>query len=392
MLNQILHLAIFNTIVSGHRHGHSHGHGTNHGDTASPFITALNEYVFFFKPRYNALLATFLIQLLPCIVVFVIPGLQNNSGDGVFLKILVSFAVGTLLGDVFLHLIPETFDMTGSNGETNMTMLATVLFIGFMAFLTLDKTLRIASLSSSNTGSTSGLLAHSHSHSTSMFSDSHNEDITMDFSAGKEDASLRSRKKKSKGKNTNNAKSPKLVEKKHQHEENESENMTAYLNVISSFAHNITDGIALATSFYSSGHIGITTTIAVISHEVPHELGDFAILLSSGFSFAQAVKSQLVTSIGALLGTAIGCALNEFTVSGNDVLDEKVTASLFNGFSASQLMLPLTAGGFLYIATVGVVPEILATSGTSKIQGATTFFLQLTATIIGFVLMFQMTD
>ena len=87
--------------------------------------------------------------------------------------------------------------------------------------------------------------------------------------------------------------------------------------MIADFTHNITDGLAMSASFYASPTIGATTTVAVFFHEIPHEVGDFALLVQSGFSKRAAMASQFVTAIGALMGTLIGIAVQEYG-GGND--------------------------------------------------------------------------
>jgi zinc transporter 7 len=68
----------------------------------------------------------------------------------------------------------------------------------------------------------------------------------------------------------------------------------------------------MSASFYASPTIGATTTVAVFFHEIPHEVGDFALLVQSGFSKRAAMASQFVTALGALMGTLIGIAVHEF--------------------------------------------------------------------------------
>jgi zinc transporter 7 len=68
----------------------------------------------------------------------------------------------------------------------------------------------------------------------------------------------------------------------------------------------------MSASFYASPTIGATTTVAVFFHEIPHEVGDFALLIQSGFSKRAAMGSQFITALGALLGTLIGIAVQEF--------------------------------------------------------------------------------
>lgn len=75
----------------------------------------------------------------------------------------------------------------------------------------------------------------------------------------------------------------------------------------------------MSASFYASPTIGATTTVAVFFHEIPHEVGDFALLIQSGFSKRAAMGSQFITALGALLGTLIGIAIQEFGNPGSDV-------------------------------------------------------------------------
>ena len=117
--------------------------------------------------------------------------------------------------------------------------------------------------------------------------------------------------------------------------------VAGYLNLAADFTHNLTDGLAIGASYLAGRSIGIVTTITILLHEVPHEIGDFAILIQSGCSRRKAMRLQLITAVGALTGTFI---------------------SLFAeglGESASYWILPFTAGGFIYIATVSVIPELL---------------------------------
>ena len=142
----------------------------------------------------------------------------------------------------------------------------------------------------------------------------------------------------------------------------------------------------MSASFYASPTIGATTTVAVFFHEIPHEVGDFALLVQSGFSKRAAMGAQFVTAIGALLGTLIGIAVQELGGRGSgmggsasrfavDVLDNPDGAAvggmtdglLGTSLTWGDLLLPFTAGTFLYVGTVAVIPELLEVSaGGSK--------------------------
>jgi len=118
--------------------------------------------------------------------------------------------------------------------------------------------------------------------------------------------------------------------------------VAGYLNLAADFTHNFTDGLAIGASYLAGNYIGIVTTVTILLHEVPHEIGDFAILIKSGCSKRKAMALQLLTALGALAGNVI--------------------ALLGSSGEASPWVLPFTAGGFIYIATVSVLPELLEES------------------------------
>lgn len=144
--------------------------------------------------------------------------------------------------------------------------------------------------------------------------------------------------------------------------------LSAYLNLIADFTHNITDGLAMSSSFYASPTLGATTAMAVFFHEIPHEVGDFALLIQSGFSKRKAMGAQFVTAVGAFLGTCIGIAVQELGRSGpsdsSGEFDSKGLAG--TGLGWGDMLLPFTAGTFLYVGTVAVIPELLETGPNKR--------------------------
>jgi zinc transporter 7 len=127
------------------------------------------------------------------------------------------------------------------------------------------------------------------------------------------------------------------------------------------FTHNITDGLAMSSSFYASPTIGATTTVAVFFHEIPHEVGDFALLIQSGFSKRAAMGAQFVTALGALLGTVVGIVVQEYG-GGSDTVGMGMRSGLWGtSLTWGDMLLPFTAGTFLYVGTVAVIPELLET-------------------------------
>ncbi|CAF3753135.1 unnamed protein product [Rotaria sp. Silwood1] len=115
---------------------------------------------------------------------------------------------------------------------------------------------------------------------------------------------------------------------------------TGYLNLLANFIDNVTHGAAIGGSFAVSPLIGLTTLAGIIIHEIPHEIGDFAILLQSGFDRRQATKAQFITGLGGLIGASIALFYSHL---------------LHN----TLWVLPFTSGAFLYVALVKTVPDLL---------------------------------
>ncbi|MDD5623735.1 MAG: ZIP family metal transporter [Candidatus Peribacteraceae bacterium] len=112
------------------------------------------------------------------------------------------------------------------------------------------------------------------------------------------------------------------------------------MNLIGDGIHNFIDGALIAGSFLVAPSIGIATTVAVILHEIPQEIGDFAILLFSGFSRSKALFFNALSGGVALLG-AVAVLLSTRVVP-----------------LAGTLLLPIAAGNFLYLAGSDLIPEL----------------------------------
>lgn len=113
-----------------------------------------------------------------------------------------------------------------------------------------------------------------------------------------------------------------------------------YLNLISDGVHNFTDGMALGSAFLLHGSVGgWSRTLFLLAHELPQEVGDFGILVRSGFTVFKALAFNFLSALVALAGTALALILGK----------QPGHSSLIEGF---------TAGGFIYIAVAGVLPEM----------------------------------
>ncbi len=184
------------------------------------------------------------------------------------LLILVAFSTGALLGDAFIHLLPEAVEEAGGF----KLEIGLYIFVGILLFFSLEKFLR---------------WRHCH-------------DIDC-------------------------KEHPKHL---------------GTMNLVGDGVHNFIDGILIGASFLVSIPLGITTTIAVAAHEIPQELGDFGILLHSGFSKKSAVWFNFFSACTAILGTVLTLAIGT-----------RISA-------ITNLMIPVTAGGFIYIALSGLIPEL----------------------------------
>ncbi|PSK60423.1 hypothetical protein B9Z65_573 [Elsinoe australis] len=327
----------------------------------SSFTSRIFAILFPSTPAINALLATLYISGPPNFLLALCPpNIDPNS-----LQVMVAFAVGGLLGDTLFHLLPEIFLGEDSPEHVRFVMvepnknllLGVAIMVGFVTFVAMDKGLRIATGGAGHSHDHGSGDSHGHSHTRSV-SQSSQANGTSSAASTKECKELRQRKPLPP--NPPKDISASSSEKK---EINPSAQLGGLLNLLADFTHNITDGLALSSSFYASPTIGATTTVAVFFHEIPHEVGDFALLIQSGFSKYQAMGAQFVTALGAFLGTVIGILVQEY--GGNSPGDAagKGAGKGLAGTSLTwgDLLLPFTAGTFLYVGTVAVIPELLET-------------------------------
>merc|ERR1711935_391164 len=345
-------------------HGHSHGHGTaqreltpeerekarkklhkNWDDDAEEAEMGTGS-VF-----WNAIGATLLISAAPFFILFFIP-LDNSEENQWILKITLSFASGGLLGDAFLHLIPHAMmasqggDDSGhghshshghshGDGEAHGPHDLSVglwTLCGLIAFLCVEKLVRIYSG------------GHSHSHSAPAVAP---VEVKKDEEKDKEET----KEETTDEKKDDDAKEEKDEPKAETEvvSEDQEIKVAGYLNLAADAFHNFTDGLAIGASFMAGNTVGVMTAFSILFHEIPHEIGDYAILIQSGVPRLKAIFLQSFTALAAVAG----CLVALFAQSAGQA-------------AAAGIILPFTAGGFIYIATVSVIPELL--QGTSLKQ------------------------
>lgn len=335
----------------GHAHEHDHGHGHAHHDDIARVHKEESRHLHAHKEKretpvekrdlmelwMQAIGATLLISAAPFFILFLIPVQSNSDQHQNLLKVLLSFASGGLLGDAFLHLIPHALEPHShhgdesshghshdneeahghSHGAAHAHQMSVGLWVlgGIVAFLVVEKFVRLLKEGHGHGHS------HAHSHVVTKAKDSDGEDEKEEKKEKKESIDVKPLKKED--------------------EISTDIKVSGYLNLAADFTHNFTDGLAIGASFLVGPAVGTVTTLTILLHEVPHEIGDFAILVQSGCTKKKAMCLQLLTALGALAGTS--CSL----------LAEGV------GAAATAWILPFTAGGFVYIATVTVLPELL---------------------------------
>ncbi|TFK14979.1 mitotic checkpoint serine/threonine-protein kinase BUB1 beta [Platysternon megacephalum] len=282
------------------------------------------------------------------------------------LKQLLSFAIGGLLGNVFLHLLPEAWAYTcsatagGRQSLQQQKLLGLWVIIGFLTFLALEKMFLESEKqewpsAGNNSKAPSGGIPNGNS-----------------FSLQKVAGTVQRAKTnmaQCNGSSLSSCPPDRRIK------------ISGYLNLLANTIDNFTHGLAVAASFLVSRKVGLLTTMAILLHEIPHELGDFAILLRAGFDRWSAAKMQLSTALGGILGTCFAICSQSPKGTGKahwGCIEECVCLCAYFPLSVllypfSLLMviftacagetvawiLPFTSGGFLYIALVNVVPDLL---------------------------------
>lgn len=144
---------------------------------------------------------------------------------------------------------------------------------------------------------------------------------------------------------------------RHCHEEDCDVHAFTYLSLVGDTVHNFFDGVTIAISFTLGIRLGLFATLAIILHEIPQEIGDFGILVYGGFSKLRALFLNFVSACAAIVGALIGYFFASY-------------ASTF-----SFVLLPLAAGGFLYIASSDLIPELHKERDFAKSNLSFGFFL-----------------
>ncbi|KFM06309.1 Zinc transporter ZIP13, partial [Aptenodytes forsteri] len=279
-----------------------------------------------------SLIGSFMVGLSGVFPLLVIPfetgaALRSEAGSH-RLKQLLSFAIGGLLGNVFLHLLPEawayTCSATTGEGQSfqQQKLLGLWVIIGFLTFLVLEKI----------------FLEKEEKECPGVGCDSKAPAGKIPNGSGYPLLKASGQSQRAGTDSTQcNGSSLQFCPTDNRIK------ISGYLNLLANTIDNFTHGLAVAASFLVSRKVGFLTTMAILLHEIPHEVGDFAILLRAGFDRWSAAKMQLSTALGGILGACFAICAQSPKGAGETV----------------AWILPFTSGGFLYIALVNVVPDLL---------------------------------
>ena len=126
----------------------------------------------------------------------------------------------------------------------------------------------------------------------------------------------------------------------HQYPEDHTRPIAANMVIVGDGIHNFIDGVIIASSFIASPSLGLSVTTAIILHEIPQELGDFGILVHGGYTVRRALLMNVLTATTAIFGAV----LTYFFIGAVPLLQ--------------TYLVPITAGGFLYIALADLIPQL----------------------------------
>ncbi|KAH8234889.1 hypothetical protein KR032_005111 [Drosophila birchii] len=330
------------------------------------FIRALSYILVFLFPAWIAASISMIILSACGLLGILLVPLMKTAAYQEILKFLVSIAVGTLAGDALMHLLPHALfteekheeEVTGINPlesdhkhSNEAALLCGCTFLAALFMYMLENLIPMLKGEKSGHGHSHGGHGHSHNHNHNSHTGKTAAQELPDLPVPRE-LNVMLQEAKLDEKTPDRPLTP-----------------VAFMVIIGDGLHNLTDGLAIGAAFATDPVTGFATAFAVLCHELPHELGDFALLLQTGVSMRRAICMNIVSSVLSFVGMSVGLFI----------------AGIGDGMT--QWIYAATAGSFLYIAFADLVPTMSVAHNPEMAKDPKGIIIQILGILLGGLIM-----
>lgn len=350
-----------------------------------------------------------IISFCSLVGVMIMPFIDKDSFTNA-MNLLEGLAVGSLVGSSLFHLIPQAFDLVIKYPSHDFLWKALIIFGGIYLFFWSERIMKIVSEfkrkkklasvyvptstdpNNDSSNLASGFNAMKHVYFRDMGDDDVSKSLTLANGAQEKEGAHNLEETTFTNGPNNNASVPDSVTPSnnplrktscstsslnkhfHSHIGDTSSNpgeqniaTVAWMIILGDGLHNFIDGLSVGAAFSNSILTGISTSVAVICEEFPHELGDFAVLISSGMTLRQAIGYNFLSACTCYLGMILGIIIGDFA-------------------AGSTYIFALAGGMFLYIALVDMMAELSASLDEAMARSTSSMIKALILQNVGILL------